>query len=217
MPREGVGRGVQERRSGVPADRAARAGHSARVPRQGVGQGDPARHLRRLGQHRLGHRRRDHDTSAFAVATLRRWWDTVGRPRYTGADRLLICADGGGSNGSRVRAWKIELGAFAADTGLQVTVCHLPPGTSKWNKIEHRLFSQITMNWRGRPLKIHQIIVDLIASTTTATGLTVHCTLDTGQYPTGISYTTAEVEALPLQRHDFHGDWNYTLLPDDTP
>ena len=159
----------------------------------------------------------DHDTSGFAVATLRRWWDTVGRARYPGADRLLICADGGGSNGSRVRAWKIELAAFAADTGLQVTVCHLPPGTSKWNKIEHRLLSQITMNWRGRPLKTHQVIVDLIASTSTTTGLTVHCTLDTGQYPTGTSYTAAQVDALPLRRHNFHGDWNYTLLPHDPP
>jgi transposase len=159
----------------------------------------------------------DHDTSAFAVATLHNWWDTLGRSRYPAADRLLICADGGGSNGSRVRAWKIELAAFAADTGLHVTVCHLPPGTSKWNKIEHRLFSQITMNWRGRPLKSHQIIVDLISSTTTATGLTVHCTLDTGQYPTGITYSDKDVAALPLQRHDFHGEWNYTLLPNDTP
>jgi len=159
----------------------------------------------------------DHDTSAFAVATLRSWWNTVGTARYPSADRLLICADGGGSNGSRVRAWKIELAAFAAETGLQVTVSHLPPGTSKWNKIEHRLFSQITMNWRGRPLKTHQIIVDLISSTTTATGLTVRCTLDTGQYPTGISYTDKQVKALPLQRHDFHGNWNYTLLPSDTP
>jgi hypothetical protein len=159
----------------------------------------------------------DHDTSAFAVATLRSWWDTLGRSRYPTADRLLICADGGGSNGSRVRAWKIELAVFAADTGLRVTVCHLPPGTSKWNKIEHRLFSQITMNWRGRPLKTHQIIVDLISSTTTATGLTVHCTLDTGNYPTGIAYTEGDVAALPLKRHDFHGEWNYSLLPDDTP
>ena len=159
----------------------------------------------------------DHDTSAFAVATLRSWWDTIGKARYATADRILICADGGGSNGSRVRAWKIELARFAADTGLGVTVCHLPPGTSKWNKIEHRLFSQITMNWRGRPLKTHQIIVDLISSTTTATGLTVHCTLDTSEYPTGISYTAAQVQALPLQRHDFHGDWNYSLLPNDTP
>jgi transposase len=159
----------------------------------------------------------DHDTSAFAVTTLRSWWDAVGRARYADADRLLICADGGGSNGSRVRAWKIELAAFAADTGMQVTVCHLPPGTSKWNKIEHRLFSQITMNWRGRPLKTHQIIVDLIGSTTTVTGLTVHCTLDTSEYLTGITYTQADVAALPLRRHEFHGEWNYTLLPRDTP
>ena len=155
----------------------------------------------------------DHDTSAFAVATLRNWWNTVGAARYPKADRLLICADGGGSNGSRVRAWKIELAAFAAETGLDVTVSHLPPGTSKWNKIEHRLFSQITMNWRGRPLKTHQIILDLISSTTTATGLTVHCTLDTGEYPTGILYTDKQVKALPLHRHQFHGEWNYTLYP----
>jgi hypothetical protein len=159
----------------------------------------------------------DHDTSAFAVATLRTWWDSVGRARYPGADRLLICADGGGSNRSRVRAWKVELAAFAADTGLAVTVAHLPPGTSKWNKIEHRLFSQITLNWRGRPLTSHQVIVDLIANTTTATGLSVRAVLDTGQYPTGISYSDKDIAALPLVRHDFHGDWNYTLLPNDTP
>jgi len=156
----------------------------------------------------------DHDTSAFAVTTLRSWWGAEGRARYPDADRLLICADGGGSNGSRVRAWKIELAAFAADTGLQVTVCHLPPGTSKWNKIEHRLFSQITMNWRGRPLKTHQVIVDLISNTTTATGLTVRCSLDTAEYPLGITYTDADVAALPLRRHDFHGEWNYDLLPE---
>jgi hypothetical protein len=159
----------------------------------------------------------DHDTSAFAVQTLRRWWDTMGRHRYPAADRLLICADGGGSNGSRVRAWKIELAQFSVDTDLQITACHLPPGTSKWNKIEHRLFSQITMNWRGRPLKTHQIIVDLINSTTTTTGLTVHCVLDTAQYPTGIKYTNNDVDALPITRHDFHGEWNYTLGPPDTP
>jgi Rhodopirellula transposase DDE domain len=147
----------------------------------------------------------DQDTSGFAVQTLRRWWDTIGRHRYPAADRLLICADGGGSHGSRIRAWKIELAKFSADTGLRVTACHLPPGTSKWNKIEHRLFSQITMNWRGRPLKTHQIIVDLINATTTTTGLTVHCVLDTGQYPTGIKYTKKDVEALPITRHDFHG------------
>jgi len=159
----------------------------------------------------------DHDTSAFAVATLRSWWDTIGRSRYPGATRLLVCADGGGSNGHRVRAWKIELAAFAKETGLQMTVCHLPPGTSKWNKIEHRLFSQITMNWRGRPLISHQIIVDLISHTTTHTGLLVQCVLDTGAYPTGIRYTDTDVTALPLHRHDFHGEWNYTLSPPDTP
>ncbi len=153
----------------------------------------------------------DHDTSAFAVATLRTWWDTIGRSQYPNAGRLLICADGGGSNGHRVRAWKIELAQFATDTGLQITVCHLPPGTSKWNKIEHRLFSQITMNWRGRPLTSHQVIVDLIANTTTATGLRVQCVLDTRPYPTGIKYTDKEVAALPLTRHDFHAEWNYTL------
>ena len=161
----------------------------------------------------------DHDTSAFAVETLRRWWTTVGQHRYSATDRLLICADGGGSNGYRVRAWKIELARFATETGLTITVCHLPPGTSKWNKIEHRLFSQITLNWRGRPLTSHQIIVDLIGATSTATGLTVRAELDTGTYPTGIRYTKAQVDALPITRHDFHGEWNYTFspTPNDTP
>jgi DDE family transposase len=161
----------------------------------------------------------DHDTSAFAVETLRRWWTTVGRHRYPTADRLLICADGGGSNGYRVRAWKVELASLAAETGLTITVCHLPPGTSKWNKIEHRLFSQITLNWRGRPLTSHQIIVDLIGATRTAAGLTVRAELDTGTYPTGIRYTKAQVDALPITRHDFHGEWNYTFAPAtaDTP
>jgi hypothetical protein len=161
----------------------------------------------------------DHDTSAFAVETLRRWWTTVGRHRYPDTDRMLICADGGGSNGYRVRAWKIELAAFAAETGLTITICHLPPGTSKWNKIEHRLFSQITLNWRGRPLTSHQIIVDLIGATRTATGLTVRAELDTGTYPTGITYTKKQVDALPITRHDFHGEWNYTIAPApaDTP
>jgi hypothetical protein len=161
----------------------------------------------------------DHDTSAFAVETLRRWWNAVGCHRYPGADRLLVCADGGGSNGSRVRAWKIELAKLAAETGLAITVCHLPPGTSKWNKIEHRLFSQITMNWRGRPLTSHQIIVDLIGATSTATGLTVRAELDTGTYPIGIKYTNKQVDALPITRHNFHGEWNYTIAPApaDTP
>lgn len=159
----------------------------------------------------------DHDTSAFAVATLRHWWDQIGRARYPGAERLLVCADSGGSNGNRRRAWKIELAQLAADTGLAITVCHLPPGTSKWNKIEHRLFSQITLNWRGRPLTSHQVIVDLIRNTTTKTGLTVQCVLDTDQYPTGLKYTKKNVDALPLRLHDFHGEWNYTITPPDTP
>jgi hypothetical protein len=155
----------------------------------------------------------EHDTAAFAVATLHRWWDAIGRRRYPHAGRLLICADAGGSNGYRLRAWKVELAALAAETGLGITVCHLPPGTSKWNKIEHRLFSQITMNWRGRPLTSHRMIVDLISNTTTATGLTVHCALDTDQYPTGSKYTAKDVDALPITRHDFHGEWNYTVRP----
>jgi hypothetical protein len=155
----------------------------------------------------------DHDTSAFAVETLRRWWNTVGRHRYPHADRLLICADGGGSNGYRVRAWKIELARLAAETGLTITVCHLPPGTSKWNKIEHRLFSQITLNWRGRPLTSHQIIVDLIGATSTGTGLTVRAELDTGTYPIGVKYTKKQVDALPITGHDFHSEWNYTVAP----
>jgi transposase len=159
----------------------------------------------------------DHDTSAFAVATLRRWWDTVGRTRYPCAEKLLICADGGGSNGSRLRAWKSELARFAAETGVEVTVCHLPPGTRKWNKIEHRLLSQITMNWRGRPLKTHQVVVDLIGSTTTTTGLTVHCVLDTAPYPIGVKHTKKDVDNLPITRHDFHGEWNYTLVPATRP
>ena len=126
---------------------------------------------------------RDHDTATFAVTTLRRWWQTMGHPLYPNAERLLICADGGGSNGSRVRLWKVELAAFAAESGLHITVCHFPPGTSKWNKIEHRLFSHISMNWRGRPLQTHETVVELIAATTTRTGLKVQAELDNGEYP----------------------------------
>jgi len=159
----------------------------------------------------------DHDTSAFAAATLGTWWDTIGKARYPAASRLLICADGGGSNGYRIRAWKIELAKLAAGTGLQITVCHLPPGTSKWNKIEHRLFSQITRNWRGRPLRTHQIIVELISATTTTTGLTVRCVPDTADYPIGVKYTRKQVDALPITYHDFHGEWNYRVRPSDTP
>ncbi len=158
----------------------------------------------------------DHDTAAFAVETIRRWWDTVGRAAYPGADRLLVCADGGGSNGYRTRLWKTELARFASHAGLPVTICHLPPGTSKWNKIEHRLFSHISMNWRGRPLTSHEIIVETIAATTTRAGLTVHAELDQGTYPKGIKITDRQMRDLErhqLDRHDFHGEWNYTIRP----
>jgi hypothetical protein len=154
-----------------------------------------------------------HDTAEFAVATIARWWRRLGRRRYTKARSLLISADGGGSNGTRVRLWKFELQKFANRTGLAITVCHLPPGTSKWNKIEHRLFSFITKNWRGKPLESHAAIVNLIASTTTSTGLKVYCELDTREYEKGIAVTDEQMANLSIQRHDFHGDWNYTLHP----
>jgi hypothetical protein len=156
----------------------------------------------------------DGDTSAFAVATLRRWWDGEGRHRYPGASRLLITADAGGSNGYRVRAWKKELAAFALDSGLQVTVCHFPPGTSKWNKIEHRLFSQISINWRGLPLTSHEVVVSTIGATRTRTGLTVHAELDPGAYPTGVTVPDHVMDRLPLTPHDWHGTWNYTVRPE---
>jgi Rhodopirellula transposase DDE domain len=155
----------------------------------------------------------DRDTAAFAVESLRRWWKTRGNADYPAARRLLITADAGGSNGYRTRAWKTGLADLARETGLEITCCHFPPGTSKWNKIEHRLFSVITMNWRGRPLASHQVIVNSIAATTTRTGLTVHAELDTGAYPAGVQVSPAELDALPLARHPWHGEWNYTLLP----
>ena len=156
----------------------------------------------------------DHDTAAFAVESIRRWWNASGRAGYPQAGRLLVAADAGGSNGYRTRAWKAELAALALDTGLAITVCHFPPGTSKWNKIEHRLFSRITMNWRGRPLASHQVIVESIAATTTATGLRVHAELDPGSYPAGDQVSKPQIDALPLTRHDWHGEWNYTLRPE---
>jgi DNA-binding phage protein len=155
----------------------------------------------------------DHDTAAFAVATIGRWWDLVGSRAYPRARRLLITADAGGSNGYRVRLWKVELGRLAARAGIAITVCHFPPGTSKWNQIEHRLFSAITSNWRGRPLISHEVIVNLIGATTNKRGLRVQAHLDTGSYPLGVKVTKAEVDALPLTRHEFHGDWNYTVHP----
>jgi transposase len=156
----------------------------------------------------------DHDTAAFAVESLRRWWNGRGRADYPDSRRLLITADAGGSNSYRTRAWKSELAGFAAETGLQVTVCHFPPGTSKWNKVEHRLFSHITMNWRGRPLTSHEVIVNTIAATTTGTGLRVYAELDTGDYPTGVKVTDDEMSTVPITRHDWHGDWNYTIGPE---
>ena len=155
----------------------------------------------------------DHDTAAFAVESIRRWWSARGSQDYPGARRLLITADAGGSNGYRTRAWKAGLAALAAETGLEITCCHFPPGTSKWNKIEHRLFSHITMNWRGRPLTSHEVAVSTIAATTTRTGLRVHAELDTGSYATGAKISDAQLAALPLTRHDWHPDWNYTLAP----
>jgi hypothetical protein len=158
----------------------------------------------------------DHDTAAFAVETIRRWWQSAASS-YPAASRLLINADGGGSNGYRSRLWKTELAALAADTGLQITVCHLPPGTSKWNKIEHRLFSHISMNWRGRPLTSHDVIVQSIAATTTRSGLRVHAELDTSSYPTGTRIPDAQMTALhetgALHTHEWHPEWNYTLNP----
>jgi hypothetical protein len=155
----------------------------------------------------------DADTAEFAVATIGLWWDEVGSVAYPDATRLLITADAGGSNGNRNRLWRVRLGQLAARTGLHITVCHFPPGTSKWNKIEHRLFSAISTNWRGRPLTSHQVIVDLIANTTTRTGLKVHARLDQGHYPTGVKVTDNQLAAVPIARHSFHGDWNYTVKP----
>jgi Rhodopirellula transposase DDE domain len=155
----------------------------------------------------------DHDTAGFAVATIGRWWDVVGRPGYPRAARLLICADGGGSNSYRTRLWKVELQRFVDATGLTVTVCHLPPGTSKWNKIEHRLFAHISLNWRGRPLVSHEVIVSLIGATTTRTGLTVQAERDLGTYPTKVQVSDEELAAVHLTPHAFHGDWNYTIAP----
>ncbi len=155
----------------------------------------------------------DADTAAFAVESIRRWWQRLGKVRYPNARHLTITADCGGSNGVRVRLWKRELQRFADETGLVVNVVHLPPGTSKWNKIEHRLFACISQNWRGKPLVSHYVIVQLIGATTTETGLTVTCDIDPNSYPKGIEVTDAEMAALNIQHHVFHGDWNYTISP----
>jgi hypothetical protein len=159
----------------------------------------------------------DADTAAFAVESIRRWWWRLGKPRYPNATTLTITADCGGSNGARVRLWKRELQRFANEAGLDVTVTHLPPGTSKWNKIEHRLFAFITQNWRGKPLVSHQVIVQLIGATTTETGLKVTCEIDGGLYPKGIKVSNDEMETLNITRADFHGEWNYTISPQRPP
>jgi Rhodopirellula transposase DDE domain len=197
-------------RGGTPA------GEGARLRRSGPGQGRPYGVYditANTGWVDVG---TDADTAAFAVESIRRWWTTLGADIYPGARRLLITADSGGSNGSRLRLWKTELATFA---GLDITVCHLPPGTSKWNKIEHRLFSAISRNWRGRPLESHEIVIETLRATTTSTGLTVHAELDTGTYERGIKITDKQIAALEstqLHRHAFHGDWNYTLTADRT-
>ena len=155
----------------------------------------------------------DHDTAAFAVAAIRQWWQRLGQPSYPRATELLVVADGGGSNGSRNRLWKWALQQFADEAGLKVTVCHFPPGTSKWNKIEHRLFCHISQNWRGRPLVSLQVIVSLIGTTKTETGLTVHAALDSNAYPTGVKVTKEQYATINVHQAGFHGDWNYTITP----
>jgi len=159
----------------------------------------------------------DHDTAAFATNAIRTWWRLMGRERYPNAKSLVITADGGGSNGSRVRLWKLELQRLADDLGVPITVCHLPPGTSKWNRIEHRLFAYITQNWRGKPLVSHKVIVQLIAATSTGKGLTVTCAIDHSRYPRGIKISKADLAAIKIQHHAFHGEWNYTIKPNKKP
>jgi len=165
---------------------------------------------RNLGWVNVG---RDHDTASFAVESIRRWWTQMGHALYKKAKGLLICADSGGSNGYRVRLWKVELQTLADALGFPVTVCHLPPGTSKWNKIEHRLFSHISLNWRGRPLVSHEVIVALIGATTTQNGLRVEAALDSRSYPTRVEVSNEQLQQVQLRPHAFHGEWNYSILP----
>jgi len=157
------------------------------------------------------------DTAEFAVESIRRWWNQIGKTRFPDATRLLITADAGGSNGYRVRSWKVELAALAEETGLAITVCHYPPGTSKWNKIEHRMFSFITINWRGRPLTTMRTIIELISATSTSAGLSVQADYDPNWYPKGVKITDKQLAALSLQPHAFHGEWNYTLNAQSVP
>jgi hypothetical protein len=158
-----------------------------------------------------------HDTAAFAVESIRRWWRRMGRKRYPAARRLLITADCGGSNGARVRLWKVELQNLANQTGLAIRVAHHPPGTSKWNRIEHRMFAFISQNWRGKPLLTHNVIVQLIAATTTTTGLTIRCDIDASSYSKGATVPNAQFKLLNIRYNKFHPDWNYTILPTLSP
>jgi hypothetical protein len=158
----------------------------------------------------------DHDTAQFAGQAIGRWWKKMGSKRYPTANELLITADGGGSNASRCRLWKVALQELAVRLGIPIHVCHFPPGTSKWNKIEHRMFCHITQNWRGRPLVSHEVIINLIANTTTQAGLEIRAELDRGIYPIGVKITDQELSGLSLRLAKFHGDWNYTLLPPRT-
>lgn len=152
-----------------------------------------------------------HDTASFAVATIRQWWEHMGKARYPHAQRLLVCADGGGSNGSRVKLWKYEVQRWADEVGLDVWICHFPPGTSKWNKIEHRLFSQISLNWRGRPLTSFEVVVNLISATTNSKGLAVRAALDKEDYPVGVEVTADQLASIQLEPDDFHPEWNYKI------
>ena len=211
--KERVGGRFQEPWAGIAP--AGRSGEGARagLHHSGVGASQSLRDLRYRPQHRWGKRGRGSRYGAFAVESIRGWWNSMGRAVYPRAARLLITADSGGSNGARVRLWKVELQKLADETGLRIAVRHLPPGTSQWNKIEHRLFSFISQNWRGKPLISHEVIVNLIAATTTAAGLTVHSELDSGTYPSGVKVSDHQITAMDLRRDKFHGDWNYTLHP----
>ena len=158
-----------------------------------------------------------HDTAAFAVESIRRWWKRLGKRRYPKAQRILICADGGGSNGSRLRGWKVHLQAFSDELGIPITVCHYPPGTSKWNRVEHRLFSFISLHWRGEPLTTYEAAIQLIGTTTTKSGLDVKAQMDWGDYPTGVKFSKSAMKELNLTQHEYHGNWNYTMTPNHKP
>ena len=204
-----VDAGTEETRVREAVQSAARYGADIAIRRERVGQNRRSQWAGRPQSQRA----RDHDTPAFAVASLRRWWNEMGKRRHADACELFITADAGGSNGYRSRAWKHGLQKFADETRLRIHVSHFPPGTSKWNKIEHRLFCHITQNWRGKPLRTFETIVDLIGNTRTAAGLRVKAKLDKRKYPTGVAISKAQMKTLSLHRNEFHGDWNYELHP----